>query len=216
MRLCISIAALAFIGTTANAGIPGVFLEQAPWLSKLPFPKGMTTYRQERYTQSIYVLGNRDVIEKVPISGIDPKWHVSGGMEGVKGVKSDKFRLVPGKIETWTALIQVDNSMGFKQDNRALLRSYPDGTRFDDVLSYKGVVFEHRSRQKQSGKWKSEVLYEDKAARPKGYTGLVSTCGACHNKSASGSYDKGLVPGGDTIISDPMNWRAAGNLLRIR
>ncbi len=46
--------------------------------------------------------------------------------------------------------IQVWNGSNF-QPNRGILRSYPDGSRFDDVLSTSKGVFEHRMREKLDG-----------------------------------------------------------------
>jgi hypothetical protein len=182
------------------------------WLSPLEAPPGMRKLKvTAKYTQSIYKLNDTDTIDAVRISSLEEKWHTSGGMLGVprKLWHSDKYYLIPGEIRHWVGTISVKNSLGYYQENRGIKREYPDGTRFDDVLSSGGIVFEHRSRRKVKGKWESSILYEDKQARPKGYTGLTSTCASCHNKAGTGGYAVGLVPGGDTVLSDPMDWKVA-------
>jgi hypothetical protein len=196
MRLCM----VAFV----------ILVPQAPskWPSPIKMPKGSEQYESAKYTQSIYVLNNRDTIEKVPIRNLEAKWRFSGGLADVDGWKSVKYRYVPGGVEsTWIGTIYVRNSFGDYQPNRGILRNYPDGTRFDDILTYKGKVFEHRCRDKVDGKWRSRVLYSRVENRPPGYGGLKQSCASCHEKSGSGEYGVGLVPGGDTVLSDPLDWR---------
>jgi len=163
------------------------------------------------YTQEIAVTNGRDRIDKVEITDLpDRRWHQSGGMQGIDRSlwKSEKYRSIPGGVEpNWIANISVRNSLGYMQNNRGIVRQYPDGTRFDDVLSNAdGKVFEHRVREKKDGRWKSTVVYSDPAARPKGYEGLKVTCASCHDQAGTGNYAAGLVPGGDTILSDPLEW----------
>lgn len=175
-----------------------------------PDPPG-ERYDGARYTQSIFVLDERDTIRPVPIRDLpDRRWHQPGGLEGVKGYTSEKFRFVPegAKVRTWIGNIGVLNSRGFIQQNRGLLREYPDGARFDEVLrNESGTVFEHRVRVKREGRWLSEVIHRDEAARPKGYTGLKQSCSSCHREAGTGGYAVGLVPGGDTVLSDPLPWK---------
>jgi hypothetical protein len=124
-------------------------------------------------------------------------------MEGIKGWKSDLYRYVPYEPDHWIGDISVLNSFNNFQKNRGHLRSYPDGTEFHDVLSKDDVVFEHRIREKVNGKWESYVAYKNVDARPEGYTGLTQSCASCHEKAGTGGYAVGLVPGGDTVLSDP-------------
>ena len=180
------------------------------WLSPLDYPEGMVPYKPEQWTQEIAVTNNRDRIDHVPIARLKSKWHQSGGMEGIEGAKSDKYKLLPKPPREWIGDIQVLNSLGYMQPNRGMKRLYADGSRFDDVLSVGGVVFEHRVRRKVAGEWKSEVVYEDEKARPKGYAGLNQSCASCHNEAGTGSYSSGLVPGGDTVLSDSLPWRLLG------
>lgn len=174
-------------------------------------PEGAKPYKRARFTQSIAVRGNSDVIEAVPIKLLERKWHVSGGMEGVHPMlwRSEKFKYVPpAPVRAGIANVFVKTDGG-GQFNRGIVRSYPDGTRFDDVLysTETGKVFEHRVRQKKNGAWESDVVYKDESARPKGYAGLKMTaCAECHSEAGTGKYGVGLVPGGDTVLSDPLPW----------
>jgi hypothetical protein len=196
----------------------------ARWPSPLEFPEGMERYRSATHTQEIAVLVGldgvpRDRITPVPISRLEAKWHVSGGMVGVKGYASHKFRLLPRPAETWVGDIQVEWQDGFgrthHQNNRGVVRSYADGTRFDDILTNdRGEVFEHRSRVKVKGRWKSSVLYSDESARPAGYKGLTQSCSSCHDQAGTGGYATGLVPGGDTVLSDELDWSVTKGYLR--
>jgi hypothetical protein len=167
-----------------------------------------------KWTQEIAVTNSRDRITQVPITGLAAKWHVSGGMVGVKGWTSDKYKYLPATVTHWVGNISVLNSLGYYQQNRGVRRSYPDGTEFHDVLrNADGVVFEHRTRKKMNGVWDSQVVYRDVAARPAGYFGLKQSCASCHNEAGTGGYAVGLVPGGDTVLSDPLDWSVAGNRL---
>lgn len=177
-----------------------------------PAPPGVK-YQGARYTQSIFVLNDRDTIRPEAIKGMsDKRWHQPGGLEGVSGWTVERFRhLPPGTaVRAWVGNVSVKN--GFTptstQQNRGILRSYPDGTRFDEVLrNADGAVFEHRVREKRNGKWLSTVHFKDEAARPAGYHGLTVSCSSCHAEAGTGKYAEGLVPGGDTVLSDPLPWR---------
>lgn len=186
-------------------------------------PDGAEAYDSAKYTQSIFVLNDADTIRPIPIADLpDRRWHQPGGMQGVKGWRSERFRYLPAgtTVKAWVGNIEVDNSIKtgrlkpdgtpetFKQHNRGLLRSYPDGTRFDEVLrnATTGAVFEHRVREKKDGKWVSTVYHKDESEYPAGYTGLTVSCSSCHSETATGKYDAGLVPGGDTVFSDPLEW----------
>lgn len=210
--LAILLACLVFIVTTVLHGVEqGPRPPQAPptrkWDSPVPYPEGMQSYTATKYTQSIYVLNDRDTIDRVPIKKLEPKWHQSGGMANISGWKSQKYRLIPESVRDYIGTIEVKNSFGHYQPNRGLKRSYPDGTRFDDVLTNdQGAVFEHRTRRKSDGKWESEVAYRNVKARPDDYDGLKQSCASCHNEAGSGGYAVGLVPGGDTVLSDPLDW----------
>lgn len=162
-------------------------------------------YTPAKYTQAIGTHNERPNLELVKISALDPKWHQSGGMAGLK-FTSRKYRS-GGRPSYSLGKIQVLNSLGYFQGERGLLRVYPDGAKFDDVLyNEAGVKFEHRQREKKEGRWISRVVFKDADARPIGYSGLKQSCESCHSQTNSGGYGIGLVPGSDTILSDPMLW----------
>jgi subtilisin len=178
-------------------------------------PEKAVRYTPETHTQRLAEISSNGGpfvprIDKVRITSMENKdWSQSGGMKGIKDVTSEKYRT--GEAAHRLAMVPVKN--GFTPTStqlaRGIVRTYPDGTRFDDVLKYKGTVFEHRVREKAAGKWSSEVVYRDKDAYPPGYAGLTVTCASCHDKPGSGDYGKdGLVPGGDTVFSDPLHWMA--------
>lgn len=182
-------------------------LGRGPWPKLLEFPEGMQRYRRANWTQEIAVTNERDRITPVHRLNLERKWHQSGGMDGVAGYRSDLYRLAPSEPRTFVGNIGVLNSFGHVQHNRGWRREYADGTRFDDVLSNTetGKVFEHRTAQKKGGTWTRRVLFSDEAERPKGYAGLSQSCSSCHDQAGSGGYATGLVPGGDTILSDPFS-----------
>src|ERR1019366_2075659 len=102
-------------------------------------------------------------------------------------------------------------------------RSYANGTIFADILSNKdGKVFEARFAEKRDdGTWDRYVAFKDVSARPSGYHGLTSKdCRTCHESTTdgpgTGGYALGLIPGGDTIISDPFQELERQGLLGIR
>lgn len=172
------------------------------WPSSLPFPSEMKPYKRGKYTQSIYTTSGftRHFIDPVPRFRLLAKWRQSGGMEGVSDFRSDLYRYFPSEPEAWIGDIQVWNGSNY-QTNRGWKVLFPDGSKFMDVLSSRGTVFEVRQREKKEGKWTSLVAYEDVAARPKGYTGLTVSCNSCHSEAGSGSYGVGLIPGGDGVLS---------------
>lgn len=179
---------------------------RGPWPVSLPFPEGMVRFHRAEWTQEIAVTNNRDRITPVHRNNIASKWHQSGGMGGVKGYHSDLYKLVPIPPRVFVGNIGVLNSLGYIQQNRGWRREYADGTRFDDVLSNTatGKVFEHRTAEKRNGTWTRKVLFSDHAERPSGYSGLGGqSCSSCHDQAGTGGYAMGLVPGGDTVLSDP-------------
>ncbi len=172
-------------------------------------PADAVAYRAATHTQSIAVTDGVPRVNAVHILWTDKDWHQSGGMLGLSGYVSRKFKLVPAPGVTHTlARMPVKNSFGNYQYEWGIDRSYPDGTRFDDVLynAATGKVFEHRVREKATGKWGSRVVHRDPDARPVGYTGLKKACSECHSQCATGDYGIALVPGGDTVFSDPLDW----------
>lgn len=190
-------------------------LGRGPWPKHIDYPEGIVRYKSANYTQRIAVTNERDTITPSHRSGLIPMWQVPGGMVLVEGWRSDLYKFIGPKSYTWVADIPVWNGFNF-QNNRGHLRSYGDGTFFMDVLSYKGKVFEHRVREKKSSRWESYVAFKDISARPPTYKGLGGfKCAGCHEggydkQSGTGGYAVGLIPGGDTVYSDPFDALEAG------
>lgn len=191
--------------------LPSEFLPPPVVVYDPGIPEKSKKYESARYTQSISVLNDRDHIEVVSIAKLpDKRWHQPGGLDGIRGWKSERYKYVPegSRVKSWVGNISVKNGLGYFQENRGILRKYPDGTRFDELLINESTerVFEHRVRTKVDGKWKSVVAFKDENEFPKGYTGLKVSCTSCHGEAGTGGYAVGLVPGGDTVLSDPLEW----------
>lgn len=210
--LFIAVAALAAAPATPTPATPTPY---APIL-----PPGAVEYQPEQFTQALSRLNDVPRIRRVPIASLPNRdWHQSGGMLGVVGVKSWKYRTIPtGQTVVYQlAPVTVENGIrdprtgrSYTQQETGLTRTYPDGTRFDDVLYLGAWVFEHRVREKVDGRWKSKVVYTDRGHRPPGYTGLKQSCASCHDRPGEGlGYAAGNVPGADGSFSDPMLWSAA-------
>lgn len=176
------------------------------WAPNVEWFVGLEKYAPAKNTQSLSRVGSfsyRDSnIAIVSRMHLKAKWQVPGGMEGVSGWRSDLYRYVPNRKQ-YIGMVAVFNGNNdqFEQGHK---REYADGTQFHDVLSYKGKVFEHRVAEKRGGQWERFVAYKDTSARPLGYFGLRQSCISCHSEAGTGGYASGLVPGGDTILSDPL------------
>ncbi len=181
-------------------------------------PKESVPYTPAKYTQSLSQLreaGSPFFARKtLPVRITDlpnTDWHQSGGKHGIKGVFSVKYKTASAVSKY--APISVLNQFGHYQSEYGIVRMYPDGARFDDVLWYKGKVFEHRTRIKADGEWSSSTVFKDETARPPGYAGLKVTCASCHNQAGQGKYGAGLVPGYDGVFSDELDWSVVPNLV---
>jgi hypothetical protein len=195
--------------------------------------EGMERYEPAKLTQSIFKWTGNPLgqIRGVSRSMTEEKYQVPGGLVGVKGWRSELYRYTPKPSREWIDFTSVVNGIrlfdpketmpksqyeslykdhptkGFsKQSEVAHMREYPDGSEFDDVLinTETGKVFEHRVAQKHDGQWERFVAYRDRSQMPSGYVPPKSKdCVTCHLEAGSGRYGKGMVPGGDTILSDP-------------
>lgn len=186
----------------------------AAWMSSIAVagpdpevPKNAVEYKRDGYTQSIFTLNDRPAIRYVKVSDLtDKDWHQSGGMLGIEHT-SRKFKTIPAKSQVKTDLAKIPVFNGSNdQYELGIVREYPNGTRFDDVLYYKDKIFEHRVREKVDGEWKNKIAFADKELRPPGYKGLKQSCSSCHDRTGTGGYAEGLVPGGDGVFSDPLDW----------
>ena len=171
-------------------------------------PEYMEPYRRAEFSQRIAVTNGLDTIIPVPRTNALQQWQVPGGLEGVAGWRSDLYRNAGGApaIRRITD-IAVWNGKAF-QNNRGWTRRYDDGAEFLDVLTNtdSGKVFEVRKAIKLGGSWQRFTVYRDKAHWPSGYGGPAKLdCRGCHEQAGTGGYadDKGLIPGGDTVFSNP-------------
>lgn len=177
---------------------------RGPWPNTVEFPSGMIRFLPAKFTQRLF---NRYQMDVVPRAGSLLKWRVPGGMEGIRGWRSDLYELPNKKPRTWKDTIYVLNGFGDTQPETGYKRKFPIGSKFMDVLSnIRGEVFEIRVREVKLSDfepfWDSSVLYENATARPSGYSGIrLKQCAECHNQAGTGSYNDGLVPGGDTVHS---------------
>lgn len=184
-------------------------LAKGAWSPHVVWSEEYERYAPAKNTQSLSRVGSfsyRDSnIAIVPRIYLKAKWQVPGGMESIEGWKSDLYRYVPTSgAKQRIAMVAVFNGSN-NQDEQGHVRDYPDGTEFHDVLSHQGRVFEHRIAIKDEGRWSRFVAYSNRDARPAGYFGLRQSCASCHNEAGTGGYGTGLVPGGDTVISDPLH-----------
>ena len=192
-------------------------LGRGPWPDDFDFPADMERYESARMTQLVasttfpHISHAGDFQNPVPRTVLDEKYRVNGGMVGIKGVRSDVYRNEASKgVRHWLGLITVKNSAQYTQPVTAWKTEFPEGSKFMDVLSKDGKVFEIREREKFLGRWRYSVAYEDPDARPKGYSGKIAqSCVSCH-KNAGGAdvedanYNGGLPPGGDQTFSVPI------------
>lgn len=191
-------------------------------------PEGAERFASAVYTQSVFRLNDVPTIRAVPVKELEAKWGVAGGMEGIDKTTytTVKYRYVPAavvqgeprrRLFNRIGRIGVVNSFGYTQYEAGIVRDYPVGTRFDELFvnAKTKTVFEHRVREKAADGWKSTVYHKDETARPDGYAGLKVTCSSCHAEAGTGKYGVGLVPGGDTVISDPLDWSVASGTVAI-
>lgn len=210
MRLALIVL---FVAAAALAAAP-----QVPTPRYAPIlPPGAVEYQPEQFTQEIAITNDLQRIARRPIKGMaDTAWHQSGGMHGLPWAKSRKFKSIPGGDQAVTSVLKpipVLNSLGYYQSTTpALTWTFPEGTRFDDVLYLGGWVFEHRVREKKDGRWRSYVIYSDKGHRPPGYAGLTRSCADCHDRTQTGNYGASLVPGSDTVFSFSPDWSVAARV----
>lgn len=172
-----------------------------PAVRGLGFLADLEPYQTARYTQEIAVTNNRDRITPIHRRNLETRWQVPGGLDGLTGWTSQLYRRADAK--NFIGDIPVWNGSNY-QHNRGWRRQYDNGTVFADVLSTDAGVFEVRVAEKQDGQWQRYVAYSDVSKAPIGYRRLSSAdCRKCHAEAGTGNYAAPLVPGGDTVFSDP-------------
>lgn len=189
------------------------FRPQSPpgmaWGPGVPFPAGMERYERDGFTQLLHVgRDSEPLASKVSGERLPEQFRVSGGMEGLTGWRSTKYRLFPAPPMDGVARIALAGGVKLP----GLVRTYPDGSQFHDVLTNAdGKVFEHRRRVLEGDRWTNAVLFRDSDAAPEGYHELgLKACAACHRNPGSGEVGKPLIAGGSQVFSDGLAW----NLLR--
>lgn len=224
MRTITLILALTSLSTTFAADYyynPTTTPVPPPWIAPTPkkklstkeflsIPEDSVKYASDGWTQEIFqYTGGARVIRPFPIRLMsDRRWHQPGGLIDVTGWKVEKYRYLPTgtTVTHYRGGISVLNSSNYYQTETGIKRDYPVSTRFDEVLfNDAGDIFEHRVREKKKDGWKSTVGFKNEEARPKGYNGLKVSCSSCHAESGTGKYADGLVPGGNTVLSDPLD-----------
>lgn len=200
----VSQSATPFVEPPSSAGRDGDGEATGPWPKSLPKPSDLRRFTRAKYTQAIATTNNTPSIDLVHRSRLEAKWQVPGGLENSTGWRSDVYRMNV-RVKTWRAYMPVLNRFGYFQNEIGFTRNYEDGATFADVLSKDGKVFEVRYAVKRDGQWDRFVAFKDVAARPHGYVLLTSRqCVECHSQTGSGNYGVGMVPGGDTVISEPL------------
>ena len=170
-------------------------------------PSEFVPYTRTNYSQSLAVVNNREDNRLFKLvqddTGINfhrenpnrlEPWAVPGGLHGLSGWRSRLFVALPpgGIIKVWRERVPVVNSHPLPK----VRWSFPDGTRFADVLENQdGQPFEVRIREKSNGEWHSKVMLLGEAA-PSGYTGTDRRCVECH-KHAGRNMQYGVSLRGD-------------------
>lgn len=169
-------------------------------LRQLPFLADLEPYDTAQRVQYSH---RRDTgfISSYPRSHAEPKWNAAGGLLGVTGWTSALYK----KASASVGLGYVDEAVVFSPI--VWQPKYEDGSVFADVLrNDRGRVFEVRVAEKQGGAWDRYVAYRNPSEYPAGYVPIKrSSCVACHSEAGNTLYGgKPAVPGGDTVISDPI------------
>lgn len=161
----------------------------------------------ERYTTARYAQRPQSRVLTPPWWVYTPreqllqKWIVPGGMEGVEGWANVLLRDKDNASQTWVG--HADPSDGTSE--MVHHRSYRKALFADVLFNGKGEVFEVRLAVKKDGKWTREEEWRDAKRAPSGAKRLAtSECVACHNQAGTGAYDSAYVPGGDTVLSEPL------------
>ena len=177
---------------------------------------GMTKYRQTRYSQNVFTMSNRATIrpQRTDTDDVGSNYHRvnpnrlfpyagPAGMDGLSGWMSETYYQFPAgtKVKTWTARAPIfQGGMLPKRQWR-----YPEGSRFVEVLSHGGEVFEVRQRVKTATGWTSSVPYRHATAYPNGYTGkLAKSCTECHSKAGASEQYGIAIRGDDGVFSFPV------------
>lgn len=176
---------------------------------RLPFLRDMEPYESAKYTQLSSNRSGRGANSIVTRTSLESKWRVPGGLAGLSGWSSALYRGKSNRVRNYFE--RSDPSDQYRVNTGEIWgsefihkRAYDDGAIFADVLrNAKGETFEVRVSEKHGGKWDRYVAYFNSEASPRGYA-RVTRCGDCHDRAGGGEYGGPRIPGGDTVISEPL------------
>ena len=194
----VSPAAVPFSKTAPRDGLPfdaGSLPERFRWIAKEMEPYEPANLVQQSFNRS--GLASMGMVSR---NVLDRKWRVPGGCENVGDFQSRLFRGKGNTVRNWT-----DHATEEELSEIIHQRSYGDGAKFVEVLSHGGKVFSIRLAEKESGKWDRRTIYRNSDADPPGFVAIKnSECASCHALAGSGEYGGPRIPGGDTVLSEPI------------
>jgi hypothetical protein len=170
-------------------------------------------YKKAEYSQRLSITNgldnnllyhkNRDDVFSNAPTDINPNrrfpWAVSGGMHGLTGwFNKTAVYIPPGeKVKVFEERVEA----GARHPLPRISWSFPDGTKFADILMTYSGPFEIRVREKTNGSWRFRIAHRDENNRPRGYTGLKMSCAECHGSKMSEEGYGIQARGSDETIS---------------
>lgn len=219
-----ALAWLALWALVANAQSPFYSEDEQThalrfWPKSVEVPPTLRFYKKSMHGQQViagrnthYVHINVDGAANVPpYSASNPNrvfpWRVSGGFHDALDWQSKVAIALPDgeSIKGWWEELREPAGIAY------LARwEYPEGTKFFDLLTANGKVFELRSRVKSEGEWFNDVLFKSDDL-PKGYFGTDRKCHECHNRAGTKQGSSSLrIRGGDENFSFPVLLEKSG------
>lgn len=181
------------------------------WPKDVEMPAGLVAYHPTRKSQRMAITNGVDTNQiydkdqddhwtNAP-TAFNPNrqfpWAVPGGLDNSNGWESIIAVALPSAPAVYEGRVEA----GARHPLPKTRWSFAEGTKFVDLLAYKGKTFELRTRTKVNGQWVSRKEHEDKTARPEGYVGLSKSCVECH-QGAGGQLQYGIsVRGDDGVFS---------------
>lgn len=171
-------------------------------LDRVPILREMEPYKRYTVAQHplsrTYRFAGAPFFNFVPRASLERKWTIPGGLDGIRAT-SIVLRGKDNRVRNWVDHIDPNDNIS----EIVHQRSYSHATFAEVLLNESGKAFEVRLAAKRDGKWQRFVAFADADAAPAGYM-RVRNCGECHDKAGTGAYDTAYVPGGDTVISEPL------------
>ena len=212
MRWMLVLVPLAMAGflLTADAQEPSALARL--WPAGVSMPKTMTLYTPTQWAQHQTITNGRDLLRAVhrdtddhssnAPTRINPNrlfpWHVSGGMDSVKGWESRKAISIPeGQfIRYWSEHTEA----GARRNLPRLNWQFPVGTVTADILTMGGSTFELRTFTKMADGWKGATVWQS-GKTPKDYGGAGFKCARCHDHAGTWRAYGCLIRGADNVFS---------------